>query len=60
MFIFLKKGLINMDSIYQIKKLYLDKDYKPVIQFNSNGTVILYNSDEGAKKIELTYHHFMR
>lgn len=49
-----------MGSIYQIKKLYLDKDYKPVIQFNSNGTVILYNSDEGAKKIELTYHHFMR
>lgn len=49
-----------MDSNIKIKKLYLDEDFKPIIQKNQNGDVIFYNSDEGAVKYELTYHYFMR
>ncbi len=49
-----------METKTCLKKLYLDKDLKPIIQKNANGVIILYSSDNKDIKYELTYHYFMR
>lgn len=49
-----------MESEIKIKKLFLDQNLKPVRQNNFDGTVIMYSSNEGSIKYELTYHYFMR
>ncbi len=40
-----------------LKKLFLDKDLNPVIQKEKNGAIILYSSNDGVPKYELTYHY---
>ena len=40
-----------------LKKLFLDKDLNPVIQKEKNGAIILYSSNDGVAKYELTYHY---
>ena len=40
-----------------LKKLFLDKNLNPVIQKEKNGAIILYSSNDGIAKYELTYHY---
>lgn len=40
-----------------LKKLFLDKNLNPVIQKEKNGAIILYSSNDGVIKYELTYHY---
>ena len=40
-----------------LKKLFLDKNLNPVIQKEKNGAIILYSSNDGVPKYELTYHY---
>ncbi len=42
----------------KIKKIVLDRSFKPVLQFNNDGTIVMYTSDEEAYRYELTYHYF--
>ena len=41
----------------KLKKLFVDKDLNPVIQKEKNGAIILYSSNDGVPKYELTYHY---
>lgn len=42
----------------KVKKIFLNGNFKPVLQFNNDGTLIIYTPDEEAYRYELTYHYF--
>lgn len=49
-----------MKTKISLKKLYLDKDLKPIIQKNEDGAIVLYSSNKKSIKYEITYHYLMR
>lgn len=46
-----------METNGRLKKLLLSEDLEPIIQKEKDGTIILYSSNKGIARYELTYHY---